>query len=322
MSERPRAVFFGTPAFAVPCLEALHEIAEVSLVVCQPDRPRGRGMKLAMPPVKERALALGLEVTQPTKIRRGGFADTLREHRPEVAVVVAYGRILPAKILAIPDHGCVNVHASLLPRWRGAAPIQWSITAGDKETGVTLMQMDEGMDTGPMLATRSTPIGADERAGELGLRLSALGAELLREELLPFLAGERPPRAQDSSLATMAPLLSKEEAFLDLSQTAQQVHDRARGMHPWPGAVLRLGDKRLKLHRTQVAATEGREGAPGEVLLADQGRIEVACGEGKLVLLELQLEGKRRMEAAQFLAGRALSAGDRIESLPRPKREE
>lgn len=305
---RARAIFFGTPEFAVPSLLALHEVADVALVVCQPDRRSGRGLKLTAPPVKRTALSLGLEVIQPTKVRTRAFADRLGQVGADLGVVVAYGRILPERVLAVPRLGCVNVHASLLPKLRGAAPVQWAIVNGDSETGVCLMQMDAGMDTGPELARSTTPIGPDETGGELGERLAQLGADLLRTQLPQLLAGELPPCPQDHTQATLAPMLEKEHGAVRWDQRAQQVHDLVRGMSPWPGSYTALEGKRVKLHRTRVLSPTGQHGPPGTVVRADRHGIEVACGQGVVVIEELQLEGKRRVTAEQFCAGQRLSA--------------
>lgn len=304
-----RAIFFGTPQLAVPSLEAVHEMADVALVVCQPDRPAGRGMKLRPPPVKVRALELGLDVVQPGWVRRPSFAESLVRLEADVAVVIAYGRILPRAVLDAPRRGCVNVHASILPRWRGAGPIQWAIVAGDEHTGVCLMQMDEGMDEGPVLACDPTPIDLDETAGELGGRLAAMGAAILRRDLPRWVAGEITPRAQDRARVTMAPLLTKEDGRIDWRAKARAVHDRVRGMSPWPGAFTTLEDGTvLKVHRTRV--TEG-SGEPGCVLDATAAGIVVACGQGAVSVLRLQLASKKPLDAEAFLAGRSVEPGTR-----------
>jgi methionyl-tRNA formyltransferase len=309
-----RAIFFGTPQLAVPSLDALVGMADVVRVVCQPDRPAGRGMKLRPPPVKERALELGLEVVQPTKVRTPEFAESLRALEADVAVVIAYGRILPRAVLDAPRRGCVNVHASILPRWRGAGPIQWSIVSGDAETGVCLMQMDEGMDTGPVIACRRTPIDPDETSAELGERLAQMGAELLREVLPDWVAGRVAPTPQPTEGVTVAPLLEKEHGRIDWSQPARAVHDRVRGTYPWPGAYASLGGQRVKVHRTAVRAEDGTLAAPGTILHADARHgFEVACGRGSVALLDLQLEGKKRLGAAEFLAGHRCEVGARFE---------
>jgi methionyl-tRNA formyltransferase len=306
---RPRALFFGTPAFAVPSLDALTEIAEVVRVITQPDRPQGRGQRVAAPPVKERALALGLTVEQPTKVRTPDFAASLRAAEADLALVVAYGRILPSAVLAAPRLGCVNVHASLLPRWRGAAPITWAIVHGDPETGVCLMQMDEGMDTGPVLACARTPVGPDETAGELSERLAKLGGDVVRRELPRFLAAELTPEPQPTEGVTLAPILAKEHGRIDFSRPARAVHDHVRGMSPWPGAFAALGAERIKVHRTRVVEDAGAHGAPGTLF---PGLI-VACGTGTIAIESLQREGGKRLDAAAFLAGQRLAEGARLE---------
>lgn len=308
-----RAIFFGTPELAVPSLEALVDIADVVRVICQPDRPAGRGMKLRPPPVKERALELGLSVEQPTKVRTPEFAASLRALEADVAVVIAYGRILPRPVLDAPRVGCVNVHASLLPRWRGAGPIQWAIVHGDAETGVCLMHMDEGMDTGPVIACEKTPIGADETAAGLGARLSRMGAELLREKLARFVAGDLGSTPQPAEGVTLAPILTREDGRIDWREPAARVHDRVRGLHPWPGAFAELEGQRVKIH-VSAARDEDSAAAPGTIVRADaEAGIEVACGQGVLAIRELQLEGKRRLSAAAHLAGHAWTPGMRFE---------
>ena len=309
-----RTIFFGSPDFAVPCLEATHDISDIAVVISQPDRPAGRGLAMRPPAVKKRALELGLEVWQPKKVRTAEFAEKLRALEADVAVVVAYGRILPRGVLDAPRTGCVNVHASLLPRWRGAAPIQWSIVHGDEETGVTLMQVDEGMDSGAILATVSTPIAADEDAATLSDRLSRMGAELLREQLARYVAGDLAPQPQDEGAVTMAPLLKKEHGRIDWNKSARTVHNQIRGMNPWPGAHTVLGERRIKVHRT-VASTLDPEGAPpGQVIALDPEGILVACAEGTLEIQELQESGRKRVDARSFASGRGVAVGDRFAS--------
>lgn len=304
-----RAIFFGTPQLAVPSLEAVHEIADVVRVICQPDRPAGRGMRLRPPPLKVRALELGLDVEQPRKVKTDDFAASLRALEADVAVVVAYGRILPRAVLDAPRRGCVNVHASLLPRWRGAGPIQWAIVHGDRETGVCLMQMDDGMDTGPVIACESTPIDPDETAAELGARLSAMGASLLREMLPAWVDGAVEATRQDDAGATMAPLLKKEDGRIDWRESARAVHDRVRGLSPWPGAFTEVRGATVKVHRTEVESEEGAAAPPGTVLALGAEGVEVACGRGVVALTELQLEGKRRLPAQRFVAGQSWEPG-------------
>lgn len=307
-----RAVFFGTPQFAVPCLDALVEIADVAAVVCQPDKPQGRGLELAAPPVKQRALALGIPVVQPTKLRTGEFAAWLREQGADVALVVAYGRILPKDVLEAPRLGCVNVHASLLPKYRGAAPITWAIVRGEPETGITLMQMDEGMDTGAMLEQLPTEIVADETAGDLSERLSALGALAVRKGLPKYVAGGYTPIPQDDAYATAAPILKKEDGRVDFTRPARAVHDHVRGMSPWPGAFTTSRGKGLKVHATRVTdLPAGAGGAtPGCVVLADKSRVVVACGDRAVELLRIQLDGKKAIGAQDWFAGRGVAEGD------------
>lgn len=308
----PRAVFMGTPQFAVPCLEALTEIAEVVAVVCQPDKPVGRGLELTAPPVKRRALELGLTVVQPTKLRTGEFAAWLREQRADVALVVAYGRILPKDVLDAPRLGCVNVHASILPRYRGAAPITWAVVHGEPESGVSLMKMDEGMDTGDVLDVLTAPIGEDETAGELSERLSALGALAVRKGLPRYLAGELTAAPQDHAKATTAPMLQKSDGKMDFARPARAVHDHVRGMTPWPGAFTSVRGKTLKVHRTAVTdlPAAAAPAAPGTVVLADKHRVVVACGERAVELQRVQLEGKKQVSAGDWFLGRGVAEGD------------
>jgi methionyl-tRNA formyltransferase len=305
-----RSLFFGTPAFAVPSLEALHAVSEVAGVVCQPDKPSGRGMTLAPPPVKVRAGELGLDVVQPTKLKTGDFAAWVRERKVDVALVAAYGRILPKDVLEGPRLGMVNVHASLLPRYRGAAPITWAVVNGETETGITLMVLDEGMDTGAMLEAFPTPIGPDETAGEVSARLATLGGEAVTRGLPRYVAGGYTPRAQDHAKATLAPMLKKEDGVLDFAKPARKVHDHVRGMNPWPGAQTTLRAKLLKVHRTRVSDAARPGAQPGEVILADKSRVLVACGEGAVELVTVQLEGKRAMSAPDLVMGRAIAQGD------------
>ena len=302
-SHAMRAAFFGSPAFAVPCLDALTSVADVVAVFSQPDRPAGRGMKLRPPAVKVRALELGLPVYQPTKMRDGRVAEQLRALELDVALVVAYGRILPRPVLDAPRVGCVNVHASLLPRWRGAAPIQWAIASGDPVTGVSLMQLDEGMDTGPVVTMDETPIEPNETTVGLSERLAAMGAVMVERDLPGYVAGELLPRAQEGE-ATHARLLTKEDGALDFGWTAQAVHDRVRAMRPWPGAYTSDQGQVLKVHLSRLVESSGRHGDPGQVLgLSEQG-LRVACGEGVVALSELQQPGRKRLAADAFVAGR------------------
>lgn len=302
----------GTPAFAVPCLEALFDVAEVALVICQPDKPQGRGLKFSPPPTKVLAQARGVPVFQPEKARDGRLREALREAEPDFALVVAYGKILPQDVLDVPRLGCLNVHGSLLPRWRGAAPIQWAVISGDAHTGACLMQMDAGMDTGPELARRVLAIEPNETYGELSERLSKLSGELLRAELPRFVQGELHAVAQPDEGITHARMLEKADGALDFAQPAQAVHDRVRGLSPWPGAFTQIDGRRLKVHATQVRSQSGKDGEPGTVLTASPQGIEVACEEGVVRLVEMQLEGKKRMTAEALLAGFAIKPGWRF----------
>ncbi len=323
-----RAVFMGTPEFAVPCLDALVEVCrarggDVVGVVCQPDRPAGRGMQLTPPPVKVRAQALGLEVIQPKKVRDGSLSAWIRDKQADVALVVAYGRILPRDVLDAPKHGCLNVHASLLPKYRGAAPITWAIVRGERETGVGLMRMEEGLDTGGVYAEARTPIDPDETAFELSARLSRVAADLVRASLVDTVEGRLPIRPQDDAQATLAPILKKEDGVIDWSKPARAVHDHVRGMSPWPAATTTLPrGKLLKVLRTRasdVRIASPVERAPGVVVLADKSGVFVACGEGGAETLEIvdaQPEGKRAMAARELVPGRVLSAGIQL-GIPR-----
>ena len=305
-----RIVFMGTPDFAVPCLERLHKDGhEIAGVFSQPDKPKGRGYSLASPPVKELALSLNLPVYQPASLRNGEAEALLRELAPELAVVVAYGRLLPPALLDIPPLGCVNVHASLLPELRGAAPIQWSVIRGDAVTGVTTMYLAEGMDTGDMILRRETPIGAGETAGELGLRLRDIGAELLGETVELLARGEAPRIPQEEARASYAPMLDKKLATIDFTRTARQISCLVRGMSPAPGARTCFGGKLLKVHEALPAP--GYSGEPG--LLLDKGRLIAGCGDGEAVeLTRVQPEGKKAMEGSAFIRGRQLQGGEKF----------
>lgn len=298
-----KIVFMGTPDFAVPSLERLiadgHEILGV---FTQPDKPQGRGYKLVAPPVKQTALAHGLTVYQPAKMRDGEALGILKELQPQLICVVAYGKILPKEILELPELGCVNVHGSLLPKYRGAAPIQWSVIDGEPVTGVTTMYMAEGLDTGDMILKKETAIGENETYGELNTRLSEIGAEALSETVRLIGEGNAPRTPQDDALSCYAPMLDKELAKLDFTKPAAQLHHQICGMNPWPVAYTMLDGKRLKVYRSQLAPAEAGSGKPGQVL--SKKKFIVACGEGALELCEVQLEGSKRMDGAAFLNGK------------------
>ena len=307
-------VFAGTPEFAVPALKALLDAGHtVAAVYTQPDRPAGRGRKLAMSPVKQFALEHELPVCQPTSLKTDAEAEALRALRPDAMIVIAYGLILPKSILRIPKYGCINVHASLLPRWRGAAPIQRAIEAGDAFTGVTIMQMDEGLDTGPMLATHETPIDAHDTAASLHDRLSALGASLLADTLAKLEDGAVTPQPQDGTQATYAAKLKKDEARLDWSTDAQLLARRIRAFNPWPVAHTTLAGQILRFWQAVAEAqTETATQPPGTVLAADPDGIRVQCGQGVLCLTRLQSEGGKALDAGAFLNGRPLPPGTRL----------
>lgn len=307
-----RAVFMGSPDFAVPSLHAVARTCDLRLVVTQPDRPAGRGRKLMPPAVKQAAEALGVPVVQPLKLRDGVIAAQLRELAPDVIAVTAYGRILPPDILEIPRHGCINVHASLLPRWRGAAPIQRSVLAGDAETGVAIMQMEAGLDTGPVHRMVRTPIGAEETSGELFARLATLGGDALAEFLRDF-PDVPPPTPQDDALATLAPMLKKEEGVVDWTCPAHQVAAHVRGMDPWPAAFTGREGAAIKLYRAATSSAPRPESAaPGEILAVDRQGLHVACGEGVVRISEVQAAGSKRMPAQAYAAGKPFKKGERF----------
>ncbi|MBC7346077.1 MAG: methionyl-tRNA formyltransferase [Clostridia bacterium] len=307
-----RLVFFGTPAFALPTLEALLESPHRVLgVVTQPDRPKGRRRLLAPPPVKEAAAARGLPIWQPANLREPAFLSLLRGLEPEVAVVVAYGKILPPAVLDLPRHGCINVHASLLPRYRGAAPIHWAVINGESETGVTTMYMAPALDAGDIILQRAVAIGTRETTGALHDRLARLGADLLLETLDLLEAGKAPRRPQDEALASYAPPLQPEDERIDWQWPAAVIFNRVRGLNPWPGAYTTWRGKRLKIWWVEPGALAAREARPGQVLAVGGEGFSVACGSGQALLVkELQPEGKAPMEAAAFVRGYRLAPGE------------
>jgi len=300
-----RLVFAGTPEFAVPCLEACRASgADVVAVYTQPDRPAGRGRKLAPSPVKQAALAAGIAVEQPESLKSVEAQNTLSAYRPDLLVVVAYGLILPRKVLAVPRLGCWNVHASLLPRWRGAAPIQRAILAGDSESGVDLMQMEAGLDTGPVLLRRRTPIARDDTGGSLHDRLAALGAEVLAEGLRRTLAGEQlvaTPQPEEG--VTYAHKLDKAEAKLDFSRSTLELERQVRAFDPWPVAEGEIAGERLRIWAAHALVLD-HQGAPGSVLAAGREGIDLACADGALRVTALQRAGGKRIGAADYLNSR------------------
>lgn len=294
----------GTPAFAVPSLDSLVSAGHrVQAVFTQPDRPKGRGQKESMPPVKEAALRLGLPVFQPERVRAQEIVEQLAALKPDVMIVVGYGQLIPQSILDIPPHGILNVHASLLPKFRGAAPIQWALARGEFRTGVTTMKINAGLDTGDMLLKWETEIGPQENAVDLGARLASAGAQLLIETLTQLDAIQ--PEPQDHSQATWAPVIKKEDGRIDWSKSAAEIHQRMRGFTPWPGCYGFLRGQRF--HIWTATVTE-RQLAPGELLLEGK-RLFAGCGQGSLELLEVQLEGRKRMDASAFVNGLSLDGG-------------
>jgi methionyl-tRNA formyltransferase len=299
-----RIVFAGTPAFAVPSLRAAHAHHEVVAVYTQPDRPAGRGRGLTPSPVKLEAIQRGIPVLQPQSLKKKSTQDALRDLQPDVMIVVAYGLILPQAVLDIPQYGCWNVHASLLPRWRGAAPIQRAIEAGDEETGVCLMQMEAGLDTGPVLLAQSLDIGGDETGGQLHDRLADLGAQVLRDALGLLRAGVRlPPHPQPDEGVAYAHKLDKAEARLDWTQPAEVLARKVRAFNPWPIAEAQLAGERLRIHGA-VAVDEAHGATPGTLLGAGRQGLDVACGQGVLRLRVIQREGGKAITAADYLNAR------------------
>ena len=321
-----RIAFLGTPDFTLPILEACLRAGDLALVVAQPDRPVGRSGQPQPPPAARWALEHGVRLEQPEKVKQGRLAAILASVAPEVAVVAAYGRILPPDALATPRHGCLNVHASLLPELRGAAPAQWAIARGLAETGVTIMQMDEGLDTGDIRLQLPLPIAAGETGESLLPRLGALGARTLTEALVLLERGQLPRTPQDHARATLAPILTRDDGQIDFGRPAQACDQRRRGFTPWPGAWTTLGGAVLKIHAAEVVSglrpqasgfrPEAPEPSdarpPGEILRADAAGIDVACAGSVWRLLELQLEGKKRLAAGPFLQGTRLQPGDRL----------
>ena len=301
-----RVVFMGTPDIAATCLEKiLADGFQVVGVYTQPDRPKNRGMKVFPSPVKEVALKAGIPVFQPENFREDATVQELAALQPDIVAVVAYGRILPQRVLDIPKFGCINIHASLLPKYRGSAPYQWAVLKGEKVTGVTAMYLCREMDAGDMIAATETPIGENETAGELLDRLAVLGADLLSETLERFTQGPVEATPQDASQASYAPMLDKSICPIDWSKTAQQVHDHVRGLHPWPVATATLAGTDFKIHATRVLDVE-THAAPGAVIALTKKGLQVACGQGAVEILQLQAQGGKRMAAPDYFRGHPL----------------
>ena len=300
-----RVVFMGTPDIAATCLKRiLADGFEVVGVYTQPDRPKGRGMKLTASPVKEVALEAGIPVFQPESFREDETVEELKALKPDICAVVAYGRILPQKVLDVPGLGCINIHASLLPKYRGSAPYQWAVLNGEKETGVTAMYLCREMDAGDMIDRVKTLIGENETAGELLDRLAVLGAELLSKTLTRFTQGKVPAQKQDESQVSFAPMLEKTMCPIDWGKTAQQVHDHVRGLQPWPVATMELNGIPFKVHETRIVSGTG---APGTVLGLTKTGLVIACGEGAVEVRVLQAQGGKRMNAPDYFRGHPLN---------------
>ncbi|MDP2643348.1 MAG: methionyl-tRNA formyltransferase [Desulfobacterales bacterium] len=313
MKKRSRIIFMGTPLFAVPALTALHETGyQMMLVVTQPDRQKGRGRHVVPPPVKETALRLGCDVLQPLSVRSEEFLDRIRQLRPDMLVVVAFGRILPKALLDIPRLGAINLHASLLPKYRGPAPIQWSIINGDQETGVSTMLMDEGTDTGDILLAEKIKIALDDNSATLHERLADLGAALLIKTLEAFQAGKITPRAQDHTRATYAPLLKKTDGHIPWSRPAAMIEIFIRAMTPWPGAFTFQNGKQLKIFKSAPVSMDVAE-PPGTALKWFPDELLVATGKGALNIFEVQIQGGRRLPVKEFLRGCKVPPGTRFD---------
>ena len=299
-----RVVFMGTPDIAATCLKKiLADGFEVVGVYTQPDRPKGRGMKMVFSPVKEVALAHDLPVFQPESFRQEETVQQLRDLKPDICAVVAYGRILPQKVLDVPTYGCINIHASILPQYRGSAPYQWAVLDGQKETGVSAMYLVREMDAGDVIEISKTPIGENETAGELLDRLAVLGAELLSKTLTRFTQGPVPATPQDPAKVSFAPMLEKTMCPIDWTKSAQQVHDHVRGLHPWPVATMQLQGKLFKVHQTRVVPGSGQ---PGQILGLTKTGLVMACGQGAVEIRSLQAEGGKRMAAPDYFRGHPL----------------
>lgn len=314
-----RIVFMGTPDFAVPSLDALlRSDDQVVGVVTQPDRPKGRGQTLTPPPVKVLALQHGLPVLQPEKMKDPAFLDALRAWQPELIAVTAFGRILPKIILELPPRGCVNVHGSLLPKYRGAAPIQWVVINGETETGITTMLMDEGMDTGPMLLTARVPIDPTDTGGSLAQKLAPIGGALLVETIRQLKAGTLVPHPQDHASATLAPMLKKEDGLIDWGLPATSIANRVRGLSPWPGAFTYSGGERWLLWTVAPTDLPSAGSLPGSIVETRPDALLVATGDTLLAIKEFQPANSRRMTLTQYLAGHAPPTGIRLAGKPEP----
>lgn len=307
-----KIIFMGTPDFAVGTLEALITSGyEIALVVTQPDKPQGRKMELTPPPVKVCALQHGLEIYQPTRVREQSSMEYLKKYEPDMIVVAAFGQILPKELLELPKYGCINVHASLLPNYRGSAPIQWSILNGDAETGVTIMRMDTGIDTGDMIAKRTVPIEEEDTGGSLFDKLAEVGAKLLVDTIPSIVDGTATYTKQDEACATKVGMIQKSQGVIDFHRSAQEINCQIRALNPWPSAYTKLHGKTLKIWKAKVVAADGNY-KPGTVARITKDELCIATGEGSLSVLEVQLEGKKRMATADFLRGVMLAEGEML----------
>ncbi|MGI9554209.1 MAG: methionyl-tRNA formyltransferase [Thermodesulfobacteriota bacterium] len=305
-----KIIFMGTPEFAVPSLRELVDSRhDVASVICQPDRPKGRGRKLASPPIKVLAAENSIPVLQPEKIKTDEFYEQLKDLNPDLICVTAYGKILPSNILMLPKYGCINVHASLLPKYRGAAPINWAIINGEKKTGITTMLMDEGMDTGDILLTEESEIAEVDTSIELGNKLSEIGAKLLIKTIDRLEANELTPLKQNDNEATYAPIIKKEVGKIDWNKNADEIRDLIRGTQPWPGAFTTYNDKNLKIYK---ATLDPQEGDAGKIIFSDKETLLIGTGRNSLNVLELQIEGGKRLSIEQFQMGNKLEEGIKL----------
>ncbi|CEQ24249.1 methionyl-tRNA formyltransferase [[Clostridium] sordellii] len=304
-----KIVFMGTPEFAVPCLQKIiDEGHEVLAVVTQPDKPKGRGKKLAMPPVKELALKYDIDVYQPVKAREESFVEKLKEINPELIVVVAFGQILPKSILDIPKFGCINVHASLLPKYRGAAPLNWVIINGEEKTGVTTMYMDVGLDTGDMILKSEIPLDDEITAGELHDKMMVQGAEVLKDTIDLISKGEAPREKQNDEETCYSPIMDKSLGNIDWSKSATDIHNLIRGVNPWPSAYTTYDKQTMKIWKTKVL-DKSSEKTPGTILNVDKNGVEVSTGDKVLQISEIQMSGKKRMIVSEYIKGNDISTG-------------
>lgn len=308
-----KIVFMGTPEFAVPSLKMLVEEGyEIAAVVTQPDKPKGRGNKMAAPPVKEFALEHNIEVLQPQKIKTPEFVETIRAIKPDLLVTAAYGKILSKDLLEVPPFGCINVHGSLLPAYRGAAPINWAVINGEKATGITTMFTDVGLDTGDMLLAKEIAIDPDMSVGELHDKMAVLGAEVLKDTLAALKSGELERKPQEDALSSYAPLMTKELGLIDWNKSAQQIHDLVRGTDPWPGAYTFLNGNRMRIWRTALIPGKTSDLAAGQIEEVNNDGILIKCTDGYILVKELQFDSSKRMSVSDYIKGHKIDAGEKL----------